>query len=211
MGDWKANAMHHEQQRVSVGAAVPDFQMETYDPAGGQFGKVSLADIRGQGRWAILVFYPADFTFVCPTELADLAEKHEALRKLGCEVISVSTDTKFAHLAWRGSEKLLANVKYLMAADPTGAVSRLFGVYDEASGLALRGTFIINPAGVLVSSEVNFYNVGRNADELHRKMEANAYLMKHPDEACPAKWKAGSKTLRPDEKMVGKVYEALNP
>ena len=97
-----------------------------------------------------------------------------------------------------------------MAADPTGTVSRLFGVYDAKSGLALRGTFIINPEGVLVSSEVNFYNVGRNADELLRKMEANAYLAKHPDEACPAKWQKGSKTLKPDEKMVGKVYEALN-
>ena len=97
-----------------------------------------------------------------------------------------------------------------MAADPTGAVSRLFGVYDPNSGLALRGTFIINPDGVLVSSEINFYNVGRNADELARKMEANAYLRQHPDEACPAKWKPGAKTLRPNEKMVGRVFEALN-
>lgn len=195
---------------VSVGAVVPDFEMETYDPADASFGKVSLAELRKKGKWTILVFYPADFTFVCPTELADLAEKHAALKKLGAEVIGVSTDTKFSHLAWRNSEKLLASVKYLLAADPTGKVSRLFGVYDEGSGLALRGTFIINPEGQLVSSEVNFYNVGRNADELLRKMEANAYLAKHPDEACPAKWQKGAKTLKPDESMVGKVYEALN-
>ncbi len=195
---------------VSVGADVPDFEMETYDPSDGGFGKISLAESKKKGKWTVLVFYPADFTFVCPTELADLAEKHAVLKKLGCEVIGVSTDTKFSHLAWRNSEKLLADVKYVMAADPTGTVSRLFGVYDPASGLALRGTFIINPAGKLVSSEVNFYNVGRNADELLRKMEANSYLAKHPDEACPAKWQKGAKTLKPDEKMVGKVYEALN-
>jgi peroxiredoxin (alkyl hydroperoxide reductase subunit C) len=199
-----------DEVAISVGATVPDFEMETYDPADGGFGKISLAELRKKKKWTILVFYPADFTFVCPTELADLAEKHAALKKLGAEVIGVSTDTKFSHLAWRNSEKLLASVSYLLAADPTGKVSRLFGVYDESSGLALRGTFIINPEGLLVSSEVNFYNVGRNADELLRKMEANAYLAKHTDEACPAKWQKGGKTLKPDEKMVGKVYEALN-
>jgi len=202
--------MPNEHHVVSVGTTVPDFEMETYNPAEGEFGKVSLAELKEQGKWTILVFYPADFTFVCPTELADLAEKHAALARLGCEVIGVSTDTKFSHLAWRNSEKLLSDVNYLMAADPTGAVSRLFGVYDTASGLALRGTFIINPAGTLVSSEVNFYNVGRNADELLRKMEANVYLASHPDEACPARWQKGAKTLKPDERMVGRVFEALN-
>ncbi len=194
---------------LQVGADVPDFELETYEPATGQFGKLSLADLKARNKWTILVFYPADFTFVCPTELADLADKYEALRALGAEVVSVSTDTKFAHLAWRHSEKLLAGVQYPMAADPTGAVSRLFGVYDAATGLALRGSFIINPAGKLVSAEVNFYNVGRNADELLRKMEANVYLMKHPDEACPAKWHEGAKTLKPSEKLVGRVFEAL--
>jgi peroxiredoxin (alkyl hydroperoxide reductase subunit C) len=188
---------------------VPNFEMETYNPASREFGKVSLEGLKKAGRWTILVFYPADFTFVCPTELADLADQHAALDKLGAEVISVSTDTKFSHLAWRDSEKLMAGVKYTMAADPTGTVSRLFGVYDGGTGLSLRGTFIINPDGKLVSSEVNFYNVGRDAGELVRKMEANAYLIAHPEEACPAKWKSGSKTLKPSEKMVGKVFEAL--
>lgn len=202
--------MSQDVTTVSVGAAVPDFEMETYDPADGGFGKMSLADLKKKGSWTILVFYPADFTFVCPTELADLAARHTELTKLGATVFGVSTDTKFSHLAWRSSERLLEGVKYRMAADPTGTVSRLFGVYDAKSGLALRGTFLINPAGVLVSSEVNFYNVGRNADELVRKMEANAYLMTHPDEACPAKWQKGAKTLKPSEKMVGKVYEALH-
>jgi peroxiredoxin len=199
----------NEINPVQVGTDVPDFEMETYDPASGQFGKLSLAELKARNKWTILVFYPADFTFVCPTELADLAEKYEALKALGAEVASVSTDTKFAHLAWQHSEKLLARVRYPMAADPTGTVSRLFGVYDAATGLALRGTFIINPAGKLVSAEVNFYNVGRNAEELLRKMQANAYLMKHPDEACPAHWHEGEKTLKPSEKLVGKVYEAL--
>ena len=195
---------------VGVGQDVADFEMETYNPAEGTFGKLSLAKQKAEGKWTVLVFYPADFTFVCPTELADLGEKYDALKKLGAEVVSVSTDTKFSHLAWRNSEKLLEKVKYIMAADPTGKVSRQFGVYDCGSGLALRGTFIINPAGKLVASEINFYNVGRNADELLRKMEANAYLATHPDEACPARWKQGAKTLKPSEKMVGKVYEALN-
>lgn len=195
---------------VSVGMDVPEFGMDVYDPVKRAFGKVTLSEIRKQGRWTILVFYPADFTFVCPTELADLAEKHAALVKLGAEVLSVSTDTTYAHLAWRDAEKLLAQVNYKMAADPTGSVSRLFGVYDDNTGLALRGTFIINPDGKLVSSEVNFYNVGRDAGELLRKLEANVYLKDHPAEACPAKWKAGAKTLKPGEKLVGKVYEALN-
>lgn len=194
---------------VKVGQKVPNFEMEVYDPKTSSFGKVSLDDLLRERKWVVLFFYPADFTFVCPTELADLAEYYEELHKMGVEVISVSTDTKYTHLAWHKTEKLLEKVKYLMGADTTGKVSRLFGVYDENTGLALRGTFIINPDGVLVGSEVNFYNVGRNAEELVRKMKANAYLMSHPDEACPAKWKEGEKTLKPSEELVGKVYEAL--
>jgi len=195
---------------LTVGADVPDFTLETYEPGGGLFGEVSLEQLKKDGKWTILVFYPADFTFVCPTELADLAEQNAKLEELGAKVVSVSTDTKFAHLAWKNSEKLLENVGYTMAADPTGAVSSLFGVYDEATGLALRGTFIINPEGKLISSEVNFYNVGRNAEELVRKMKANAYLLKHPNEACPARWQPGEKTLEPSERIVGSVWDALN-
>lgn len=194
---------------VTVGMQVPNFELETYNPASRQFESVSLEGLQKAGKWTILVFYPADFTFVCPTELADLGEQYAALKAMGAEVLSVSTDTKFSHLAWRDTEKLLANVQYPMAADPTGAVSRLFGVYDPATGLDLRGTFVINPEGKLVSAEVNFYNVGRNAGELVRKMEANVYLAQHPDEACPARWKQGAKTLKPGEALVGKVYEAL--
>ena len=130
---------------------------------------------------------------------------------MGCDVVTVSTDTEFVHLAWKKSEKELANVKYPMAADRTGKVSRMFGVYDEDTGLALRGTFVINPEGVLLNSEVNFYNMGRNIDELMRKFKANVYMAKKTNEVCPSKWKdEGDKTLvNPGAKMVGKVHEAL--
>ncbi|RMF56406.1 MAG: peroxiredoxin [Calditrichaeota bacterium] len=194
---------------ILVGDRVPDFEMETYEPAERRFGNFSLAEARKNGKWTILFFYPADFTFVCPTELADLAEVYPQLKEMGVEVVSVSTDTKFVHLAWRNDEKLLENVNFPMGADPLGKISRMFGVYDDETGLALRGTFIINPEGILVGSEINFYNVGRNADELLRKMKANVYLSEHPDEACPAKWDEGKKTLKPSEELVGHVYEAL--
>jgi len=192
-----------------VGKEVKNFKMKAFDPTEGGFVDVELEALKQAGKWVVLVFYPADFTFVCPTELADLAERHEDLVKQGCEVLSVSTDTEFAHLAWKTSERLLEKVRYKMAADPTGAVSRYFGVYDEESGLALRGTFIISPEGKLMGSEINFSNVGRNAEELVRKVEANVYLKNHPAEACPAKWTPGQKTLTPSEKIVGKVYESL--
>ena len=130
---------------------------------------------------------------------------------MGAELITVSTDTEFVHLAWKRDEGELANVSYAMGADPTGKVSRLFGVYDEDSGLALRGTFIISPDGTLFNSEVNFYNMGRNIDELMRKFKANLYLARKADEGCPSKWKDdGDKTLRPGPEMVGRVHEALN-
>lgn len=199
-----------EVPEATVGQEVIDFDLKVYDPTEGFFGEMSMEAHKKAGKWTILFFYPADFTFVCPTELADLATKQDELTKMGFEIVSVSTDTEFAHLAWRNSEKLLENVRFKMAADPTGQISRYFGVYDDESGLALRGTFIINPDGMLVSKEINFYNVGRNADELVRKCQANAYLREHPAEACPAKWTPGQKTLTPSEKLVGKVFESLN-
>jgi len=130
---------------------------------------------------------------------------------MGCDVVTISTDTQFVHLAWRNSEKELAQVRYPMAADPTGKVSRLFGVYDENTGLALRGTFIINPEGTLLNLEMNFYNLGRNIEELMRKFKANIYMARKANEVCPSKWKdEGDKTLvNPGAKMVGKVHEAL--
>ncbi len=199
-----------EKRGLRVGDDVPDFEMNTFDPVEQYFGKVSLKKLKEEGKWTILFFYPADFTFVCATEFDALAEQHEKFKELGAEVISVSTDTQFVHLAWHREEKSLENVKYQMAADPTGAVSRLFGVYDPESGLALRGTFIVSPEGKLFNSEVNYFNMGRNIDELYRKLKANIYLSKHGDEACPAQWRdEGDKTLKPSEKLVGKVREAM--
>lgn len=192
--------------RAEIGQKVNDFKFETFNPATGGFEEHSVNESLTKGRWVVFFFYPADFTFVCPTELADLADSHAKLQELGVDVYSVSTDTKFAHLAWKNSEKLLEHVKFQMAADGTGSISHYFGVYDNAAGTAYRGTFIINPDGVLVSAEVNFYNVGRNAEELVRKVEANVHLRKNPTEACPARWKPGSKTLTPSEALVGNVY-----
>ena len=192
-----------------VGQLVPNFELETYDPKTGDFSKISLEDLKKERKWTVLVFYPADYTFVCPTELSDLAEKYGELSKAGAEVISVSTDTKFVHLAWQREEKLLEGVRYHMGADPTGKVSRLFGVWDEETGLDLRGTFIISPEGKLTGAEINFYNCGRNFAELTRKVKAFAYLATHPEEACPANWCEGEKTLKPGAKLVGRVAEHL--
>lgn len=195
---------------IHVGDIVPDFTIDAYNPTEHGFEEVKLKNILKKKKWTILFFYPADFTFVCPTELADLAEKHAELKKLGVEVISVSTDTKYTHMGWQQSEGMLKKVKYLMGADPTGSLSRALGVYDEVSGLAQRGTFIISPEGRLVGMEVSFDNVGRNADELLRKIKAHLYVASHPGEACPAKWEQGDKTLTPGADLVSKVFEALN-
>lgn len=199
-----------DQMQARIGQLISNFTFASYNPVKGEFEDHSFEEYRDKKKWLVLVFYPADFTFVCPTELADVAKKHEELKKLGVQVISFSTDSKFSHLAWRNSERLLEKVNYLMGADQTGAISRYFGVYDEEAGTAFRGTFIINPDGVLVGSEVNFYNVGRNAAELLRKVQANVYLSDHTDQACPANWEEGDKTLTPSEKLVGKVYEEMD-
>ncbi|MHB1680639.1 MAG: redoxin domain-containing protein [bacterium] len=200
-----------ELEKASIGEKVPSFgELNTFNPKTGGFGKFSLEEAKKNKKWTVLVFYPADYTFVCPTELADFATKQDELEKLGAQIVSISTDTHFVHMAWQRDERLLENVKFLMAADPTGKVSKIFGVYDENSGLAFRGTFIINPEGTLVASEVNFFNVGRNSDELLRKVKANIYVAENPNEVCPAKWNEGGKTLKPGEGLVGKVYEALN-
>jgi NADH-dependent peroxiredoxin subunit C len=198
-----------EQTTLSLGSEVPNFSISVFDPKKVDFTDITLDSIRKRKKWTLLFFYPGDFTFVCPTELADLARIHKELTELGVEVISVSTDSKHTHLGWSQAEGLLKNVKYPMGADPTGRISRMFGVYDEASGQSLRGTIIINPEGIFAGCETNFFNVGRNADELLRKMKAFVYLADHPNEACPAKWEEGDKTLKPGAKLVGKVYEAL--
>ena len=194
---------------LKVGEKVPDFEMDAYFPEKKDFGKIKFSEIFKKGKWLVLFFYPADYTFVCPTELADIGEKYSELKKEGIEIVSVSTDTHYVHYAWQNSEKLLANIKYPMAADPTHIVSKSFGVYDETTGLALRGTFIIDPDGKLVASEVNYFPVGRNSDELLRKLKAFKYVRENPAQVCPAKWQPGKKTLTPGKDLVGKVGERL--
>ncbi|MCB9879579.1 MAG: redoxin domain-containing protein [Planctomycetes bacterium] len=200
-----------EVTTTQVGHVVPDFEMETYLPSKKDFGKFSLAEAKKAGKWTVLVFYPADFTFVCATEFQALAEQYATLQKLGAEVLTVSTDTKFVHLAWQRHEGELANVTYPMAADPTGKVSKMFGVYMADAGVSLRGTFIIGPDGKLHGSEINFLNVGRNMEELTRKVQAFMHFSKLPEEACPANWKKpGDKSLKPNAALVGNVHQAMN-
>jgi peroxiredoxin (alkyl hydroperoxide reductase subunit C) len=195
---------------LKVGQDVPEFEMTTFEPTTGGFGKYSLKDNKKAGKWSVLVFYPADFTFVCATEFAALADRQTEFEKLGARLATVSCDTQFTHLAWQRSERELAKVKYAMAADPTGTVARTFGVYLDDAGLALRGSFIISPEGKLMNSEINVLNIGRNMDELLRRLKANVYLKDAPGEVCPAEWKQkGDKTLKPGPEMVGKVHEAL--
>ena len=197
------------ERTLRIGEVIQPFEMEAFLPETGEIKRLHAAHVWQQGHWLVLFFYPADFTFVCPTELADLAEVYPELKKLGVEVWSVSTDTAYTHLAWHQNEKLLINVRYPMAADTTGHLSRLLGVYDPETGLALRGTFIFNPEGRLVGSEITYYEVGRNAQELLRKMQAYLYVRTHPGEVCPARWTPGQSTLKPSEKIVGHVAEAL--
>lgn len=194
---------------LKIGEKVPDLEMDVYFPEKKDFGKIKFSDIFKKGNWLILFFYPADYTFVCPTELADVADKYQELKKEGVELVSVSTDTHYVHFAWQNQEKLLSEIKYPMAADPTHNVSKLFGVYDESSGLALRGTFIIDPDGKLLASEVNYFPVGRDADELLRKLKAFKYVRENPVNVCPAKWQPGKKTLTPGKDLVGKVGDKL--
>jgi len=196
-------------ETVKIGQKVPDLTFDVYDPVNREFKVMNLSSLQKERKWVVLFFYPADFTFVCPTELKDLGDKYDELKRLGVEVISFSTDTKFVHLAWKDSELLLKDIKFPMGADPNGKVSRTFGVYNEENGLDRRGTFIIDPEGKLVGMEITFDNVGRNAEELLRKVKAHIYLSRHPDEACPARWTEGEKTLKPSAKLVGKVGEAL--
>ena len=169
----------------------------------GQFVQVSDADLRG--KWSVVFFYPADFTFVCPTELADLADNYAEFKKLGVEIYSVSTDTHFTHKAWHDTSDAIKKIQYVMVGDPTGAISRNFGVMIEEAGLADRGTFVIDPEGKIQIVEINAGGIGRDASELLRKVKAAQYVAAHPGEVCPAKWKEGEATLKPSLDLVGKI------
>lgn len=169
----------------------------------GKFIEVSDADIKG--KWAVFFFYPADFTFVCPTELGDVADHYEELQKMGVEVYSVSTDTHFVHKAWQDASDTIRKIKYTMIGDPTGTITRNFECMREAEGLADRGTFIVDPQGVIQAIEITAEGIGRNAADLIRKVKAAQYVASHPGEVCPAKWEEGSKTLAPSLDLVGKI------
>lgn len=184
-----------------IGRKAPEMSFEIFQD--NKISRTSFADYKG--KWVILFFYPADFTFVCPTELEDMAEKHEEFRKLNTEVISVSTDTAFVHKAWHDNSPAIAKVSYPMAADPTGALCRSFGTYIESDGLSYRGTFIIDPDGLIKAYEIHDNSIGRNADELLRKLQAAQYVREHGGEVCPAKWRPGEKTLTPGVDLIGKI------
>jgi peroxiredoxin (alkyl hydroperoxide reductase subunit C) len=169
----------------------------------GKFIEVSDADLKG--KWSVVFFYPADFTFVCPTELEDLAENYAAFQKRGVEIYSVSTDTHFAHKAWHDTSDAVKKIKYTMVGDPTHVLSRNFEVLIEDAGIADRGTFVIDPAGKIQIIELNAGGIGRDASELLRKVKAAQYVAAHPNEVCPAKWHEGEKTLAPSLDLVGKI------
>ena len=184
-----------------INTKVTEFKAQAYHQ--GEFKTITHKDI--EGKWSIFFFYPADFTFVCPTELVDVADKYEEFKKMGVEVYSISTDTHFTHKAWHDSSESIKKINYPMLADPTGAISRAFGVYIEEQGLADRGTFLIDPEGKIKLVEINDAGIGRNAEELMRKVQASLFVRNHPDEVCPAKWKPGAKTLKPGLDLVGKI------
>lgn len=184
-----------------INAMAPEFKVQAFQ--NGEFKTVSNEDIKG--KWAIFFFYPADFTFVCPTELVDLADKYEELKKMGVEVFSVSCDTHFVHKAWADASDSIKKIKYIMLADPLAVLAKGFGVYKEDEGLAYRGTFLVNPEGKIKLAEIQDNSIGRNADELVRKVKAAQFVASHPGEVCPAKWKEGSETLKPSIDLVGKI------
>lgn len=184
-----------------INAQVPEFKVQAFQK--GEFKTVSNEDIKG--KWAIFFFYPADFTFVCPTELVDLAGKYEELKKMGVEVFSVSCDTHFVHKAWYDTSDSIKKINYTMLADPLAVLAKGFGVYKADEGVAYRGTFLVDPEGKIKIAEIQDNSIGRNADELVRKVSAAQFVESHPGEVCPAKWKQGEETLKPSIDLVGKL------
>jgi len=186
---------------VKIGQQVTDFEFEVYHE--NEFKKLRMQDFRG--KWLVLLFYPADFTFVCPTELEEAANYYDEFKKAGAELISFSTDTVFAHFAWHDSSKAIGKIKYPMGADPTGNICKEFGTYIDEAGLSLRGTFIIDPDGVLKTIDIHDNSIGRSSKEILRRLKAASYVREHPEQVCPASWEPGEDTLIPGVELVGKI------
>ena len=186
---------------VKIGEQVPDMEFQVFHDE--ETKKVKISDYKG--KWLVLLFYPADFTFVCPTELEEAAENYAEFKKNNAEVISVSADTVYVHKAWHDTSEAIKKVQYPMAADPTGKLCREFGTYIESEGLSLRGSFLIDPDGVLKSIEIHDNSIGRCAEEILRKLQAAKFVREHKGQVCPASWKPGAKTLKPGLDLVGKI------
>jgi len=184
-----------------IGTQVKPFTATAFHD--GAFVDVTEATLAG--KWSVFFFYPADFTFVCPTELGDLADNYTAFQDLGVEIYGVSTDTHFTHKAWHDTSDTIGKIEYPLIGDPTGTITRNFDVMIESAGLADRGTFVIDPSGTIQLVEINAGGIGRNAAELLRKVKAAQYVAAHPNEVCPAKWEEGDSTLSPGLDLVGKI------
>lgn len=184
-----------------INKEVADFSVQSFQK--NEFKTVTKADILG--KWSIFFFYPADFTFVCPTELEDLAGKYKDFKAADCEIYAVSCDSHFVHKAWHDTSERIKKIEYPMLADPTHALAEDFEVYIEADGMAERGSFIVNPEGKIVAYEVTSGSVGRNADELFRRLQASQFVAQHNGEVCPAKWQPGAATLKPSLDLVGQL------
>ena len=186
--------------------SIINTQVKPFKATAYQNGKfIELTEASLIGHWSVLVFYPADFTFVCPTELGDLADHYDTFKSLGVEVYGVSTDSHFAHKAWHDSSDTIAKVSYPLVGDPTGRLARNFDVMIEEEGMALRGTFVVNPEGQIKLCEIHDNGIGRDATEMLRKVQAAQYVAAHPGEVCPAKWTPGAETLAPSLDLVGKI------
>ncbi len=195
------HTMTDDQQHLEIGALAPSFTAEALIQ--NDVKKINLSDYKG--KWVVLFFYPADFTFVCPTELGDLADNYQAFKDLNCEVISVSTDTPFVHKAWHDNSETIKKIQFPMLADPTGKVCHAYGTYIHDEGLSLRGTFIIDPEGILKAYEMHDNSIGRNTKELLRKIKAAQFVEEHGDQVCPVNWEPGNETLKPGMGLVGKI------
>ncbi|MBS3137397.1 redoxin domain-containing protein [Candidatus Woesearchaeota archaeon] len=180
---------------------IANFELEAFQNE--EIKKLKLSDYKGQ--WLVLIFYPADFTFICPTELEEAANYYEEFKKLGAEILSVSTDTVFVHKAWHDHSPTIKKIKFPMVADPTGKLCREFGTYIEQEGVSLRGSFIIDHESVLKAYEIHDNSIGRNAKELLRKLQAAIFVKEHKGEVCPASWEPGKKTLKPGLDLIGKI------